>query len=54
MLARLPFVYAALVILEIAYLGWRYATDPPRSSDPFSIFLGWFGLIAMVIDVAPS
>jgi uncharacterized membrane protein HdeD (DUF308 family) len=46
---RLPIVYALVILFEIAYLGWRYATDPPSSSSTLSIALGWAGLLSMVI-----
>jgi hypothetical protein len=47
MAARLPILYALLVLAELGYLIWRYATNPPASSDPFSVWLGWIGLGAM-------
>jgi hypothetical protein len=45
----LVWVYVALWVAEAAYLARRYAVDPPASTDPFSVALGWFGLIAMVV-----
>jgi hypothetical protein len=54
MSAGLPFVYAALIVAELVYLIWRYRFDAPRSSDPFSIWLGWIGLAAMVIMLVYS
>jgi hypothetical protein len=51
---RPPLIYAAIILIEIVYLGWRYRLAAPRSSDPFSIWLGWFGLAAMIVMLVYS
>lgn len=45
---RLPYVYALLIVAEVAFLLNRYLTDPPPSSHPFSVALGWVGIGSMV------
>lgn len=45
----LVWLYVVAFVAEAAYLSYRYATDPPAPTDPFSIALGWFGLGAMVV-----
>jgi len=47
-------VYTLIVIAEILGLGWIYATDPPGSSDPLSIWLGWGGLGSMIVMLVYS
>ena len=51
---RLPWVYALISILFFVGLTHRYATNPPTSSDPLSIGLGWVGLGAMIVMLAYS
>ena len=51
---RLPVVYALIVVAEILGLSWLYATDPPSSSAPMSVALGWAGLASMVIMLVYS
>lgn len=45
----LPKVYASILMIEALWLTWRFSTDPPASSDPFSVQLGWTGLISMIV-----
>ncbi|MFT3839055.1 MAG: hypothetical protein QM723_18890 [Myxococcaceae bacterium] len=45
----LPWVYAAIIVGEIAALSWRYATDFPAPTSAFSVNLGWVGLVSMVV-----
>jgi len=53
-LARLPYVYATLLVVETAWLTWRYITDFPTAVDPLSINLGWGGLISMIVMLVYS
>jgi len=53
-LARLPYFYTALLVAEAAWLTWRYATDMPSPVDPLSIWLGWGGLISMIVMLVYS
>ena len=53
-LARLPYVYATLLVVETLWLTWRYATDMPGPVDPLSIWLGWGGLISMIVMLVYS
>jgi hypothetical protein len=46
---RLPIFYALILMGETCVLGFRYLHDPPSSSDPLSINLGWGGLVSMVL-----
>lgn len=45
----LPLVYALIIAVELVWLSWRYAVDPPSSSSELSIALGWGGLISMIV-----
>lgn len=45
----LPAVYAVIIVAEIAYLTWRWATNPPAPTSAFSVNLGWVGLVSMVV-----
>jgi hypothetical protein len=45
----LPWIYAAIIVGEIAALSWRYSTDPPAPTSAFSVNLGWVGLGSMVV-----
>lgn len=45
----LLYLYFAVTAVELAFLTWKFATSPPAPSDPLSIWLGWAGLISMVI-----
>lgn len=54
MLARLPYLYAVLLVVETAWLTWRYSTDMPSPVDPLSIWLGWGGLISMIVMLVYS
>jgi len=47
-LARLPILYALILVAEVAGLSWLYMTDPPASTDPISVNLGWLGLGSMI------
>ncbi len=49
LMKRLPLAYGALLLFEAALLGWIYATDPPATSDPLSIWLGWAAIGSMVV-----
>ena len=46
---RMPALYAAVLVIELVALLFRYIPEPPGSSAPLSIWLGWAGLGAMVI-----
>ncbi len=48
MLARMPYVYAAILVLQTIVLAGVYATDPPAPSDPLSVWLGWIAIGSMV------
>lgn len=50
----LPAVYTLIVAAEIAWLSWRFATDPPAPTSSFSINLGWVGLVSMVVMLVYS
>lgn len=54
MARRLPAIYALIVLAELVGLTWRYATDPPSSSSPFSIGLGWAALGSMIVMLVYS
>ena len=45
----LPIVYASILLLEAIWLTWRFSTDPPDSAHPFSVGLGWAGVISMIV-----
>ena len=49
MAARLPLLYAMILAGEAVALLLRYTDNPPSSSAPLSVNLGWGGLLAMVI-----
>jgi hypothetical protein len=46
---RLPILYALILAVETVVLLVRYAGDPPASSSRLSVYLGWGGLLAMVV-----
>lgn len=46
---RLPVLYAVVLVVELVALTVRYLSDPPGASDPLSIWLGWGGLVAMIV-----
>jgi hypothetical protein len=48
-LDRLPYVYAALLVLEGVALAALYATAPPLPSDPLSVALGWGAIGSMSV-----
>ena len=54
MAARLPILYAIILIAETAYLFQRYLSARPGSSDPISVWLGWGGIGAMVVMLVYS
>ena len=45
----LPYAYWAVLLAEAVALGVVYATVSPAPSDPFSIWLGWGGVVSMVV-----
>lgn len=45
----LPLLYAAALVVELIVLMVVYVEDPPASSSALSIYLGWAGLVAMVV-----
>ncbi len=49
MARMLTVFYALTIIAELAFLSWRYTTDPPAPSAPLSVWLGWGGLGSMII-----
>lgn len=51
---RLPVIYALVLVAELVALLARYLSDPPSSSAPLSIWLGWGGIAAMVIMLVYS
>lgn len=54
MARRLPYIYAAVIVLGTLLLAWRYAADPPAPSDPLGLALGWGGIGAMVVMLVYS
>ena len=48
-LRRLPWIYGAILVVETAWLLWRYLTAPPEPSGPLSVWLGWGGLGSMIV-----
>ncbi len=52
--SRMPYLYAGLLLAETAWLTWRYATDMPAPLDPLSIWLGWGGLLSMIVMLVYS
>lgn len=49
MSARLPIVYALLLVIEASWLTWRYATDPPAPSSLLGQALGWGAIASMTL-----
>ncbi len=45
---RLSPIYVLVIVIELAVLSWKYATDPPAPSAPLSVGLGWAGLGSMI------
>lgn len=50
----LPFVYTAVLGLEVLVLTVVYAVWTPASSDPFGVWLGTLGLLSMVVMLVYS
>lgn len=50
----IPILYFVIIIVETIYLSVIYIQDPPNSSAPLSIYLGWGGLIAMIVMLVYS
>ena len=42
-------IYVAVIAVEVAILSWIFAFDPPAPSDPLSVYLGWAGLVSMIV-----
>lgn len=54
MLERLPYLYAAILVVEAIALSVVYATAPPAPSDPLSVGLGWAAIGSMVVMLVYS
>jgi len=50
----LPYAYWGLLLAEAAVLTVVYATNAPAPSDPLSIWLGWGGVLSMVVMLVYS
>lgn len=50
----IPIFYFVIILIETIYLATIYLNDPPDSSAPLSVNLGWGGLIAMVVMLVYS
>ncbi len=50
----IPIFYFVIIVIETIYLASIYIKNPPESSAPLSIYLGWGGLIAMVVMLVYS
>jgi hypothetical protein len=47
-------VYLLVLVAELGFLSWRYATDAPAPSEPLGYALGWGAIISMVVMLVYS
>jgi len=50
----MPAVYAVIIIAEVGFFSWRWATDPPAPTSAFSVNVGWVALVSMVVMLVYS